>query len=837
MTKFKTWLPLFATQFLGIFNDNLLKNGIIFIGILWLAEDQQELVISLATALLVLPFILFSPLAGRLAQQHAKQRIYTLAKQAEIPIMVLAAVGFFLQSIYLVMGAMLLMGVQSAIYSPSKFGLIRDVGGVEGLSFGNGTMELLSFVGVLVGQITAGMVSDMEQGSIAIISSILVALALLGWITSKQIKAQEAKPQAKVDDSLNPFKYIYDSFRWSKRIKGLNFTVFGLSGFWLVAALLQMNIYVHAPNHYQMSNTETAIVMALIAIGIAIGCWLAGLIARNRVELGIVPLGGIGLSICTTVMATADLNRTWFIVFLVASAFSSGFYKIPLNAWLQERVEGRKLGNILAYANMMDFLFVLLAAGIFGFVSSNYGTFAVFKVIAGVSVIMTIITLFNIPAMMVRFVTYLLTRFYFKFDINGMEHIPKRSGALLVANHVSLLDPFYIVATVPRMVRFVVAKEIYEHPLWHWFLKRLNMIPISGKLDKEHLEEFNALCQKEVNEGHVLCIFPEGQISRIGHLLEFKKGIEHIAKGTQVPIIPIQIEGVRNTPLSYETGSSKPILLPRSFRKQLTVSIGAPCEADSNAFQLRQKVQELNADTFARRLKPHHTLGHFFLQSTKKYKREPFFYSDGGPAISYGETLKKVMPLAHFWDQELEEQERVGILLAKDWNGLLVNLSLALAGRVAVNIDSEFTIEEKKQVIEESGIKVLVATKETGSIQDLSIDRLVHLEDLISQSSKYARKKQVAEGLISSNSLATIFFEKDDKGNLLQSALTHQNILANLKGLQQVYKLDEKGKMLGMFPLSSSYGYTLDLWLPIFAGIGLVLAEPDEDVPKLAEII
>ncbi|MCK5369235.1 MAG: 1-acyl-sn-glycerol-3-phosphate acyltransferase, partial [Cyclobacteriaceae bacterium] len=358
-------------------------------------------------------------------------------------------------------------------------------------------------------------------------------------MTCKNITAVEPEPTKQIKETVNPIKYLYNSYSWSKSVKGLNYTIFGLGGFWLVAAMMQLNIYVHALQYYEMSNTQTSIVVAIMAIGIGLGCWVAGIIAKNRVEIGMVPIGGLALSICLTILATTELSSLKFTILLFIAAFFSGFYKIPLNAWLQERVEGRKLGNILAYNNMVAFLFILIASAIFTLVTTYFDTIAVFVVIAFISWTMTIITLFNIPAMMVRFIADSIAKLYFKYDVSGANHIPQKSGALLIANHQSLLDPFIIVAAIPRMVRFVMAREIYENPFIHWLVKRMNVIPVTADIGKNRLDEFTRLCQEEINNGHLVCIFPEGQISRIGHLLEFKKGVEHISEGIDAPIIPI----------------------------------------------------------------------------------------------------------------------------------------------------------------------------------------------------------------------------------------------------------------------------------------------------------
>jgi acyl-[acyl-carrier-protein]-phospholipid O-acyltransferase/long-chain-fatty-acid--[acyl-carrier-protein] ligase len=812
MLKPPKWLPLFSTQFLGVFNDNFLKNLIIFISIFWLAEQQQGLVIPVASALLVIPFVLLSPLAGRLAQVYSKQRIFEYAKLAEIPIMVIAIIGFYSESITIVMTALLLMGIQSALYSPSKFGLIRDVGGSEGLSYGVGTMEFLTFLGVLIGQIAAGFVSDLSSGIDPMLSSILMVFAIGGYISSRRIKVHEEKPMEKSKDSVEPFSFLYKTAKWAKKVKGLNTTILGLGCFWLVAAMIQMNIYEHAPKVFSLSNTETSFVMALIAIGIGLGCFLSGKLSKNRVELGMVPLGGLGLSIITTIFATIELEITPFIICLFFAALSAGFYKVPLSAWIQERVEGRKLGLALAYNQLIAFLFILIAAGLFGYVVNTFNTYAVFAVIALVSWIMTLATIMNIPAMMIRFIAYIMAHSYFKFDIEGSHHIPKKSGALLVANHLSLLDAFFVVATTSRMLRFVMAKDLYEFWLWHWLMKRLNMIPISANQGKEKLEEFNEICRREVSQGHVVCIFPEGQISRIGHLLEFKKGIEHIAKGIAEPIIPIQMGGITGVPMSFEIGSSKPIMrLLSSFRKRISIEVGEPLPSNSSSHFLRQKVQLLNAITFEKRLRKYHSLQYFMGKSAKKFKQRSFQY--GADEQSFESFFINAQMMAGFWNKI--SSQYVGIDMGNHPQLGMIHASLLFGGKIPVFLHPDMETAYKDFILKKYRIECVVSPEK-------SSDQNVTPDDIIS-----TRNKQNSNAEISD--IAGIFYEKGNDNQWTVLPMRHANILASVKGFMQLFQ-NQEARVYSDFPSYTTYGNILKIWVPYFFGTSVYVPGKGTDL-------
>lgn len=385
------WTPLFLTNFLGVFNDNLLKNLICFISIYWVAKGNESIVIMLATGFMVLPYIFFSPYAGFLAKTKLKQKIVFWAKLSEIPIMLVAFIGFWFESIYIVMFGMFLMGLQSTIYSPSKYGLIRDIGGEPRISFGTGIIEMLTFMGVLIGTFVAGFVSDLNSNKNFIILILFVVIAVFGFIAAYFLKANESDTIEVKDNSLNPIKYIIENYKWSvKNSPELNYIVLGLATFWLVGSLIQMNMLIYCPKILKLSNTQTGIIMALVAVSVGAGTWISGLIAKKNVELGLIPIGGSGLMISIMLIFVFEPASTLFTVLISMAAFSAGIMKVPLNAWMQANIKGRKLGDAIAYNNLIDFIFILISAALFGFMETNFGSNLVFLIISVLSLILTL---------------------------------------------------------------------------------------------------------------------------------------------------------------------------------------------------------------------------------------------------------------------------------------------------------------------------------------------------------------------------------------------------------------------------------------------------------------
>jgi len=380
--KRNPWWPLFITNFLSVFNDNLIKWLVIFVGVSWVAKDDKSTVISVASAMLVIPFILFSPYAGKLSKIFKKRRIMIVGKIAEIPIMLIAISGFYYKNLYVVMTAVLLMGFQSALFSPAKYGLIRDIRGEDGISFGTGMMEMLTFVGVLLGTVLAGVMADYYK--MEWLMPTLLTVSVMGWITAILIKADESPVMQTKQHALNFVSFISKQYRLSKNYPGVNYAVFGLSMFWLIGSMIQMNIAIHSSEVLNESDTITGITMSAAAIGIAMGAILTGWLSGKRVHLGYVFIGSIGLGISMLLTIWINPGTYGFMFMIFLTAFFAGFYKVPLNAFIQDKVKGRLLGDTLGYLNIMVFVFILVSAGLFEFMNQLTGnnSYIVFGFIA-----------------------------------------------------------------------------------------------------------------------------------------------------------------------------------------------------------------------------------------------------------------------------------------------------------------------------------------------------------------------------------------------------------------------------------------------------------------------
>lgn len=380
----KKWFSLFITNFWGVFNDNFLKNGIIFIAIAWTlpAWLSHSQLIAIIGSCLVVPYLLFSPLGGRWAVRYSKLKVFRRLKLLELPIMMVACIAFYKEWISITIVAMLLMGTQSSLYSPSKYSLIRDIGGEKGASFGSGMFETMAFLGILLGTFAASVVSD--HYSLWLFSVILLGVALLGYLSARSIKAVEL-PVEKGSETLNPIKFVRENYLFARKYPLVNSAVFGSSAFWLISNMLQMNTIIHCKNIYKVSNSSTGLTMAFAAIGIAVGTSLTGKLSGPTVRKGLIIPALSAMIVCLGIMTVVPLPFFWFVAAVTIFAFIAGVYQVPCMAMMQHANLGRKRGDSIAYLNMMNFVFILIGTGLFSLVTALTGenSLAVFGVMTG----------------------------------------------------------------------------------------------------------------------------------------------------------------------------------------------------------------------------------------------------------------------------------------------------------------------------------------------------------------------------------------------------------------------------------------------------------------------
>ena len=490
-----SFLPLYVTNFFGTLNDNFLKTLASFTVIGWLPDERvKSIAMGVTAGALVLPYILCSPLADRLTALWPKRRIVRYAKWAELPIMAVAIAGFALHSPWLVIGAVLLMGLQSSLYSPAKYALVRDIGGEGRISTGMGGMEGVSFLGVLMGTVAASVASD-RLGPTARYAC-LVAFAALGLAASYTIHAKEELNRAL--HAVNPIRYIARAYRMAGRYDGLNAVIFTLSIFWWGAAMLQMGLLVYgkAEAGLNLSDTGTGVLLCGAAVGIVAGQIVAGFVDRRRFLLGATLLTGWIAAALLGVLYFAALSPRWFGVVLGLLAFDLGFFKLPFDAEIQKVVKGPKLNTMLAYFNQVSFLFMLAASGCYALVSWAFGPKAFLLLLAVVFLVAPFLFVFCYRSVLLCVGRWVFARRYRvevedKTGLTGLTGLRaggdprlacrslgegatpenlvnpvnpvKKTSLLVLPNHPAMVDPMLVGVTFWKTPLKPLSDELFFH--------------------------------------------------------------------------------------------------------------------------------------------------------------------------------------------------------------------------------------------------------------------------------------------------------------------------------------------------------------------------------------
>ena len=439
----KSFLPLFLTNFFGVVNDNFLKTLAGFVVIGWMKDrpEMQSVFMGLTAGALVLPYILFSPLADRLTVIFEKKKIFRLAKWAELPIMGVAIAGFMLHSPGLVVAAVLLMGLQSALYSPAKYALVRDVGGVDRISTGMGGMEGIAFLAVLGGTIAASFAAD--HASPWVHYACLAGFAVLGLLFSYTIRAKEERGTA--DHSVNPLRYMLQARRMVAEYPGLNAVIYTLSVFWWAAAMLQMGLLIYGKQVLNLDSTHTGMILAGAAIGIVAGQISAGFIDRHRFLLGGTLLTGWLAAILLLVLYFVPMGPKSFSASIAVLAFDLGFFKLPFDAEIQKVVKGAKLNTVLAYFNQVSFLFMLIASGCYALLSWLFGPRAFLLLLGLVLLIAPFIFVFNYRSVLCVTGRWIFRRRY-DIELRGFDCLKPDTTCLVLPNHPAMVDPMLVTA-------------------------------------------------------------------------------------------------------------------------------------------------------------------------------------------------------------------------------------------------------------------------------------------------------------------------------------------------------------------------------------------------------
>jgi len=862
---------LIVTQFQGAYSDNILRNLLLSIIVgMGMATDKRESFVSLVTLMFSVPFVIFSMPGGWLADRFSKRQITIWTKVMEIGSMVVATVGLSAQSLPISLVALTLVATQAALFGPSKYGLLPELLPAKRLSWGNGVIELGTFMAIIVGTVTGATMAERFQGHEIYAGYVLMGLACVGLLTSFGIdKVPPAAPTKKFQ--ANIVGDLWQQIKLMRRDKPLFLAVAGNTYFWFLGSLLFSTIVVYGPDVLHVRQSTTGYLNATLAIGIGIGSMIAGMLSGNKIEYGLIPLGSIGMTVSGFLLGVTPHGLLGSALLLGALGFWAGFFAVPVNALIQHRPREEDKGGVIAAANLLSFVGISLSAGVY-YVFTKYIHLDPRGVIVAASFITaagTVYVLILLPEWFGRLILFFVTHTVYLVKVIGRDNFPDKTGALLVCNHMSFVDVALLIASTDRPIRFVMYQGIYDHKIIKPFAKMMRAIPISSELRPRDMIRSLHTASEALRQDEVVCIFAEGQITRTGQLLPFRRGLERIMKGVEVPIIPVNLDGVWGSIFSFERGRFL-WKMPKRIPYPVTVSFGTPMPPTSTAIQVRSAVQELHAEAFQRRKPRMKTLDRAFVRTARRHPLR-FMMADGKtPKVTFGSALTKTIFIARRLCSQIGSQHMVGMLLPPSVGGALTNYALMLLGRITINLNYTSSSELIASCANQCGVDVVITSKAfVERFPNLVVPgRTLYLEDALT-APRFSEKlsamffawlvpSALLRGALGANhtplaspiapeagsdkafvvdQLATVIFSSGSTGDPKGVMLTHYNIMSNIQQVSQVFMLDGHDKILGILPFFHSFGFMAALWMPATNGVGVVYHPNPLDAQVIGHLV
>ncbi|MCI1015668.1 MFS transporter [Herbaspirillum sp. C7C2] len=615
----RRFAPFFWTQFLGALNDNVFKTALLTIltydALSW-TEMDPGLLNNLIPGLFILPFFLFSATSGQLADKLEKGRVARFVKLLEIVIMGIAAYGWMTHHLWLLIAAVVGMGIHSTLFGPVKYAYLPQQLKREELIGGNGLIEMGTFVGILLGEILGAVLVVHKPWGLHLVAGVTIGIAVLGWLASLRIPLSPA-PAPELRVNWNPFTETVRNLGFSRRNRPVFLSLLGNSWFWFYGAIMLAQFPVYAKNYLHGDHSVFVLLLAVFSVGIGVGSLLCERLSGHKVEIGLVPFGSIGLSVFglelyfasqayVTPAAMLDLGGflahggSWRILGdCLGIGLFGGLYIVPLFALIQTRCDQAHVSRTIAGMNIMNSLFMVVSALVaMVMLKSGMTIPQIFLATAIMNGVVAVYIFSLVPEFLIRFLAWLLIHTFYRVRIVNGQAIPDQGAAVLVCNHVSYVDAIAIMAASPRPVRFVMDYQIFRIPVMAWLFRNVRAIPIAPvKADPWLTEKAFVDIAQALHEGELVCIFPEGKLTRDGELNPFRGGVQKIIDRSPVPVVPLALRGLWGSLFSRDPSNPVTRTFRRGLFSRLELVAGEPIPAEQVSPELLQeKVRELRGD-------------------------------------------------------------------------------------------------------------------------------------------------------------------------------------------------------------------------------------------------
>jgi len=851
--RIKGFLPYVIVVFLNAFTD--LGHKIIIQNTVFKIYDGETQIIltAIVNALILLPFILlFSP-SGFISDRYSKSLVMRIAAGIAVVITLVITASYYLGMFELAFAMTFLLAVQSAIYSPAKYGYIKELVGSNFITMGNGVVQAVTTVSILGGILAYSILFEhyLEGADYHSSKEILQHIAPIGWalvvgsiiefLLAYRLPNTHIECEKRFDFSRYlRMEYLKENLGLLRKKEVIFVSILGLSLFWGISQVVLSTFPEYAKNTIGITNTIIVQgMMAIAGIGIVAGSIIAGKVSRNHIEIGTIPLGAIGITLSLFLLPMINapvLHALNFLLFGIAS----GLFIVPLNALIQYHSEPHELGMTLAGNNFMQNVVMVTFLGMTVlFALMGLGSTGLFYLMLLFAAVGTLYLLRKIPQSLAQFVILSLVSVRFKLKILNFERLPQTGGVLMLGNHISWVDWALVQMAVPRRIRFVMDRSIYERWYFKWFLDLFGAIPISDRRIKQAIHDVERL----LKEGELVCLFPEGTISRNGHLGSFKRGFERMIGESEAVILPFYLRGLWGDPLSRSSARFKE--LRRKRRNDVIIAFGEPMPTHSKAESVKQRIFELSYSSWERYTETLPTLPEAWIATAKKSPAKKIannycMVDWGGGEQSHLRMLTETMLFAR--RMQRSSVQRAAVLLPAGTLGATVTMAILMAGKELIPLDYDEQSQKLYLSIEKSDIGIVYTTAhflESLKAKGLDIESLlagVEIVDLDGVRASVSKIEEVAT-MIGARVLpaallkrlclenrkiddtAVVLFSRGTEGKPKGVILTHRNLMANITQLFDLLNVSEEDVLLSTLPLSHSLGLIAGTLFPLIEGI------------------
>ena len=856
------FLPYLAIAFLNAGVD--LAHKITIQNVLLKSFDGDTLVIltALINAMILLPFIfLFSP-AAFINDKFSRTKVIRLSALAAVGISALICLCYAIGEFYMAFALTLLLAAQSAVYSPAKYSIIKSIVGTEQLGMANGIIQALTIIAILFSSFAfsfffeshyiASNDPNMVLQSVWEIGIALIAFSALEAYFAFKIpffpqtaEFSEQKFSAKQYASLH---YLKENIRTLRQNKNIWLSVIGLSLFWGVSQV----IVAAFPAHYKaIFHADNAIViqaiLAVSGLGLILGSYVAGKMSYLHIELGIVPVGAVGIFISLFCLTLTDSN-----LFLTICSFAFGFFGglfiVPLNATIQyfapEAISGKIMAGNNFMQNVLMVAFLLLSIL---FVKLSLSTTNLLIFASLVCLVGSFYAMLQLPHLFTRLLLLPILKTGYRFHVNGLKNLPQSGGVLLLGNHISWIDWLVLQAASPRAIKFVMYRPIYNKWYLTWFLRIFKVIPIGGGASKESIQTI----RNYLENGEVVALFPEGHISYNGQINEFQKGFEHVLEGLEnITTVPFYLRGLWGSSFSRANSHYK-ILSKKRGKREVLVAFGKPINGFIDAVAMKQKVVELSFSAWEHFINEQAPLTHHWLESAKSDLFKECVADAQGTELNNVKFIAAVLSFAKVLKTKLRGQRHVGVLLPSSAAGAIVNMALFVLGKVPVNLNYTLSAESMQKALAKAQIDTVLSsakfldklTAKGFDFNAILADKLLFAEDIAKGLNKTAKTHAFLTALfapqwwiklrhfadVKLDDTATILFSSGSEGDPKGIELSHKNLLTNIKQVSELLNFRRDDVILNSLPIFHSFGLTVTTLLPLCEGVKMVsVADPTD---------